>query len=260
MAGRRGLRPLLVLLTCAPVALGVAGCAVSGHGQAIVRLPSAAALAESPTPAAAARTSPTSRRPSAGRSTGAPARAAARSTAGATASSQAQVGNPPAPGAGPHPTQQQTRGSSSAPPPARNSSTTHKVSPPRSTRNGPVGVSGDGGVVAAINAYRQQAHLPAIPGYFSQSAQNCAIKNLPSFTGHCLRSGIAGEVYAEVPSQSGSAAASLWYGEGPGTGPSHEHYNIIMSSHVTAAYYGWAYDAASGFYDVIIDFTAAGGI
>lgn len=38
-------------------------------------------------------------------------------------------------------------------------------------------VPGDGGAMAAVNAYRAAHHLPAVPGEVSQAAQTCALHN-----------------------------------------------------------------------------------
>lgn len=255
---RRGRGGRLTALALAAAALcSAGGCSLSGSGSTVAGVPHADPLAVMRV-GGSALTTPAG---TSAHAAGLPATGTASTRpGGSTPASSHSASSHPAAGSlhrhsgatsAPVNGSSATRPTAPAPAPPAPSTPTTRVQP---KPGGPVGVSGDGGVVAAINADRARSGLAPVSGAFWQSAQNCAIKNLPTFTSHCLPSGMAGEVYAGMYSQSGSTAVGLWYGEGPGG----EHYRIIMSPRVTRAYYGWAYDPSTGFYDVIVDFYTDG--
>lgn len=102
-----------------------------------------------------------------------------------------------------------------------------------------------------MNAYRAQAGLAPLTFSFSSAAQQCSVKNAQQWQGHC---GGWENWAGGYTSQDGQAAASDWYSEGPPPAGQYNHYSNLMDPSARYGYYGWAYDPASGSYDVTLDF------
>lgn len=116
------------------------------------------------------------------------------------------------------------------------SPTTHRPAPPKPTPtrpadSGPIAVSGDGGVVSAINSYRRSHNLSSITGGYSSSLSHCLVSN-PN--GPCGQNGAYGTAF----SMNGSAGLNVLQADNP---------SALNAKYMVSAQVGWVrYNHADG--------------